>query len=274
MLAFDFDYYLPDTVKEATEIYNQLQSQGKKPFYYAGGTEILSMGRVFNIKPDAVIDIKKIPECRETGMDGEYLTFGSAETLHTIRESGLYPLLSLAAGRIADHTIQCKLTLGGNLAGTIIYHETLLPFLLADGIVTIANSKGLRQEPISKSFSPGKGLLPGDLILKVKIEKKFAEIPYAHIKKTKIEKIGYPLISLSALNANGTMRLASSGLCMYPFRFKDAAINTSEPAGNIAMELSHSAPATVLDDQEGTAGYRRFIFTKTVEKMINEFRVG
>ena len=63
-------------------------------------------------------------------------SLGAALTLTTIRA-----LLSLAAGRIADHTIQCKLTLGGNLAGTIHYHETLLPLLLADAVIHIAGPK-------------------------------------------------------------------------------------------------------------------------------------
>jgi hypothetical protein len=30
MLPFDFDYYLPDTLKEATEIYGSLHKDGKK----------------------------------------------------------------------------------------------------------------------------------------------------------------------------------------------------------------------------------------------------
>ena len=130
MLAFDFDYYLPDTLQEATDVFDSVQKQGNMPLYYGGGTEIISMARVGNVTPHAVIDVKKIPECRNMGTDGAALVFGSARTLREIQDSGLFPLLGLAGGRIADHTIQCKLTLGGNLAGTIRYHEALLPLLL------------------------------------------------------------------------------------------------------------------------------------------------
>ena len=116
MIPCDFDYYLPDTWQEAVDIFHSLKAEGKNPLYYGGGTKIISMARVSSIRPDAVIDIKKIPECQSFGTDGSKLFFGAALTLTTIRESGLYPLLSHAAGRIADHTVQCKLTLGGNLA--------------------------------------------------------------------------------------------------------------------------------------------------------------
>ena len=78
MLAYDFDYYLPDSLQEAMDIYTFVQDQGKKPFYYGGGTEIISMSRVFNIRADAVIDIKNIPDCRGIGMDGSRLIFGAA----------------------------------------------------------------------------------------------------------------------------------------------------------------------------------------------------
>jgi CO/xanthine dehydrogenase FAD-binding subunit len=272
MLAFNFDYYLPDTLQEAVDIYASVQQEGKTPLYYGGGTEIISMGRVFNVIPDAVIDIKKIPECCGLGTDGIQFEFGSAVTLSAIYESGIFPLLGLAAGRIADHTVQCKLTLGGNLAGTIHYHETLLPLMLADSTIHIASPQGVRQAAIVDVLSSGKKLAPGECIIKVSLNQEYASYPYAHIKKSKAEKIGYPLISLSALNVNGILRLAASGLCAYPFRFNDIPIDNDQPAYEITQQLQQSIPDAVLDDIEGSPGYRLFCFQKTVEKIIKGFR--
>lgn len=213
MLAYDFDYYLPDTLQEAADIYAAIQNQGKKPYYYGGGTEIISISRVFNLKPDAVIDIKNIPDCSGIGTDGSKLIFGAASTLSAIQETDLFPLLSLAASRIADHTTQCKLTLGGNLAGTIIYHETLMPLLLADATIDIVGPNEAMSVPISEVLSHGRKLVSGDLIVKVSLDKKISELPYFHIKKSKTEKIGYPLVSLCAVYSDRMLRLASSGLC-------------------------------------------------------------
>jgi CO/xanthine dehydrogenase FAD-binding subunit len=157
MIAFDFDYYLPDTLQEATSLYLSLQSAGKKPLYYGGGTEIISMARLDSIQPGAVIHIKKIPELREIGLNGTRIIFGAALTLDEVARSGLFPLLGLAAGRIADHTIQLKLTLGGNLAGTIIYHETMLPLLLADAAISRRTEYFINKSALS--YLPYYGML-------------------------------------------------------------------------------------------------------------------
>jgi CO/xanthine dehydrogenase FAD-binding subunit len=184
----------------------------------------------------------------------------------------MYPLLSLAAGRIADHTIQCKLTLGGNLAGTIHYHETLLPLLLANATIHIANAQGIRQVPICDILNMGRKLNAGELILMVNLEKRYTAYPFAHIKKTKSEKIGYPLVSIAALNMDGMLRLAVSALCSFPFRFNDSPMADTRPVMGIIKDFVTELPEPILNDLEGSPGYRQFIFEKTVEKIIMELR--
>jgi CO/xanthine dehydrogenase FAD-binding subunit len=262
MLAADFDYYLPDTLKEATDIYASLHREGKRPYYYGGGTEIISMARVHNLKPDAVIDIKKIPECRGIGTDGKKLVFGAAVTLSVIFESGLFPLLGLAGGRIADHTIQ----------DTIIYHETLLPLLLTDSMMYIASPGGNREVPISDVLARDRGLRAGELIVNVSFDSKYAACPYAHIKKSKTEKIGYPLVSLCALLCGGMMRTAASGVCSYPFRFCDLVLSDRSSTAGLADQLIRQIPAPVLDDLSGSAEYRMFVLKKTLENIIQKFK--
>jgi len=131
VIAHDFEYYKPEFLEEALEIYRVLESEGKKPVYYGGGTEIITMARVNNFFTKAVIDIKGIPECRKMEFEGDQLVIGAGVTLTDIGESGLFPMLGAAGGRIADHSVQGKITLGGNIAGTIIYHEAILPLLHA-----------------------------------------------------------------------------------------------------------------------------------------------
>jgi CO/xanthine dehydrogenase FAD-binding subunit len=272
MIPFDFDYYLPDSLKEATDIFGALQREGKNPIYYAGGTEIISMARVFNIRPGAVIDIKKIPECTGMGTDGERLSFGAAVTMSDIYEANYFPLLGLAAGRIADHTVQVRLTLGGNLAGTIIYHETMLPLMLADAAVYISSPAGDREVPIKEALSNGKALSPGELIVRVSVDKQYASMPCSHVKKSRSEKIGYPVVSLSAIYIDGDMRSAVSGLVSYPYRFNDLSLKNKYSAASLAQRLLREAPSPVIDDVYGSAGYREFVFEKTAENMIINFR--
>ncbi len=132
MIPFDFEYYKPDTIEDAIQLFNKLELDGKKPIYYGGGTEFISMARMYNKYTGAVIDVKGIPECNVFEFKNDNLIIGSAVTLTKIAEENPFPLLSLTVKRIADHTIQDKITLGGNLMGTIIYKEAILPLLLSN----------------------------------------------------------------------------------------------------------------------------------------------
>lgn len=271
MIPFDFEYYAPETVEEATGIYGALQNEGKNPMYYGGGTEIISMARVGNIFPGAVIDIKKIPECRTMGTDGGSLVLGSAVTLSEIVESRLFPALALAAGRVADHTVQVKVTLGGNIAGTIYYHEAMLPLMISGCVLHIAFPGGRRDVLIADALSREKRLAPGELIVSFRLNKDFTVLPHAHIKRVKIEKTGYPLVTLSAVNADGVMRLSVSGLFDYPFRFADLPLACGHSPAALAEQLLAQVPNPVLDNVSGSAKYREFMFKKTAENIIAYF---
>lgn len=128
MISFDFEYYKPDTIEEAVKIFQDLDSQGKEPLYYSGGTEIITLGRLNQLFTKAVIDLKGIPECNGLEMKNNQLILGSALTLTKIVETNPFPLLTKSAGRIADHTTRGKITLGGNICGSFIYREAVLLF--------------------------------------------------------------------------------------------------------------------------------------------------
>ncbi|MDV2583678.1 FAD binding domain-containing protein, partial [Alkalibacillus haloalkaliphilus] len=63
MISFDFEYYKPTSINEATQLFQSLVEQGKEPIYFSGGTEVITLGRINQIQTDAVIDFKGIPEC-------------------------------------------------------------------------------------------------------------------------------------------------------------------------------------------------------------------
>jgi CO/xanthine dehydrogenase FAD-binding subunit len=126
IIPFDFAYYRPDTIAEAIQLYRDLDARGKQPLYYGGGSEII--------------------------------------TLANISESDFYPLMSKACSRIADHTMQCKITLAGNICGTIIYKEALLPLLLSECTVIVASGKKLRPRPITEVFNENLRLSQGELL--------------------------------------------------------------------------------------------------------------
>lgn len=273
MIPYDFAYTRPDTLSEAYAAFLKLQANKMAPVYYAGGSEIITMSRTGSMQPGAVIDIKSIPECTSITQDETGLHIGSACTLTQIKESNFFPLLTVTAGRIADHTNQCRITLGGNLCGSILYRETSLPLLLADASLTILGSQGLQTVPFQSVFTGQMQLNPGELAVQVHIPVTMLKLPHFHVKRTANEKIDYPLVTMAALLTDRFVRIAFSGICAYPFRSPEieAVVNTTSLSSALRAEQAVSLlPAPVYQDIEGSSEYRKFVFQNTLEALIQE----
>lgn len=273
MIPFDFIYCHPNTLQEAYEAFCGLAAEGKNPVYYAGGSEIITMCRANSIRPGAVIDIKTIPECLCLYENQEGLSIGSACTLNQIKQSNFFPLLSLCCGRIADHTNQCRITLGGNLCGTIVYRETSLPFLLSDAEVKLFGKEGFRTVSFQNVFDGRMRPGAGELVVQLSVPRWALTAPHYHVKHTGSEKIDYPLVSMAAMQKDGKFRVAFSGVCARPFRcttmetvLNDRTISVEERAQKAAELI----PEPVKDDAEGSREYSLFIFKNTVQTLLEE----
>lgn len=277
MIPYDFMYLRPNTLKEAVDIYTRLQSEGKHPVYYAGGSEIISMSRVGAIQPGAVIDIKSIPECMLLSVDDQRLHIGSVCTLNQISQSRLFPLLAHSCGRIADHTNQCRITLGGNLCGTIMYRETSLPLLLSDAEITIYGPDGEQTAPFQSLFDGRMLLKPGEIIVQVHVPVWALTARYVHIKKTAHEKIDYPLVSMAAMQKDHHWRLAFSGLCSYPFRSEPIETVLNDRAKTCRERAEMAAgllPEAAYSDVEGSGEYRLFVLKNTLQELLEDWENG
>lgn len=264
MIPFDFDYYRPDTVHEASQLFAHLDSGQKDPLYFGGGTEIITFARNQSIHTKAVIDLKAIPECHAMDFSGGRLIIGACVSLTRVADSGLFPLLGKSCTGIADHTAQGKITIGGNVCGRIIYHEALLPLLLTDCTVVTASQHGLRQVPIWRIFDKQLRLSRGEFIVRFIIDKSYLQLPYIHVKRTRIAKIDYPLVSMAAINTDGRIRVAFSGLCSFPFRSPELEEDLNEEDLPYAARVRNAIaniPAPLLNNQAGTPEYRRFVLS-------------
>lgn len=268
MIPFDFEYYQPASIAEAVQLYNDLQQNGKAPMYYGGGTEIITMARNSSIKTQAVIDIKQIPECQQLETKGQSLIIGAAVTLTAIAEANPFPLLTQAGSRVADHSVQNKITLGGNVCGTIIYREAVLPLLLADSEVCISGINESRTESIHTVFDQQMRLNNGELVVQFKIPLEYTSLPHWHVKKTKLEKIDYPLITLCALKKDGDIRIALSGACSFPFRGRAMEKALNQPGEDLSKRVDQALqqlPGPLQDTVAGSSDYRRFVLGNLLE---------
>ncbi|MFK9090450.1 FAD binding domain-containing protein [Bacillus salipaludis] len=262
MLPFDFDYYRPETLNEAVELFQYLDQQGKQPMFFSGGTELITLGRIDLAYTEAVIDIKEIAECRMMQESGDLVLLGSALSLTTIEEANLFPLLTKTASEVADHTARGKITLGGNICARIFYREAVLPFLLADSQVLLIGPKGKRIVPINEIFHEQLGLENDEFLVQIATENRFIRAPFFSVKRRQQWETGYPLLTIAALKMNQQVRVGISGLCPFPFRSKEveAAFNNRGQSAEARVTGAIAVlPQPILDDVEGSAEYRLFV---------------
>ncbi|ATA58855.1 xanthine dehydrogenase [Geobacillus stearothermophilus] len=273
MVLFDFAYYRPSSIAEATALFAALERDGKRPLYYGGGTEIITLSRLNLVRTAAVIDVKHIPECRMLEMSGDSLVLGAALSLTELEEANPFPLLTKAAKEIADRTARNQITLGGNICGQIFYRETVLPLLVAEADVVIAGPDGVRQHRFHELFHRQLQLGRGEFVVQLKVDRTAAALPHFHRKRRKQGEVGYPLVTIAALKKDGTVRAALSGVCPFPFRSAEveAHVNDrSRPVGERIQAAVDAFPRPILHDIEGSADYRLFVAAQLLEDMLRE----
>jgi CO/xanthine dehydrogenase FAD-binding subunit len=271
MLPFDFDYFKPASLKEAVDLYQYIDQQGKQPIFFSGGTELITLGRIDLAFTDAVIDIKDISECKVMQESGDHLLLGSTLSLTKIEEANLFPLLSKTASEVADHTARGKITLGGNICARIFYREAVLPFLLSDSRVLIIGPEGEKMVPINEIFQKQLLLKKGEFLVQLATEKRFITAPFVSFKRRQQWETGYPLITIAALKIEQEVRIAVSGMCPFPFRSREleAALNNRElPLESRIDEAMGNLPNPILDDVEGSAKYRLFVLRNLLKDVL------
>lgn len=274
MLAFDFDYFKPNTIQEAVELFQTLDRQGKQPMYFSGGTELITLGRLNLANTEAVIDLKEIHALHDARWFHEELVLGSALSLTRVAEMNFFPLLTQVAVGIADHTARGKITLGGNVCAQIFYREAALPFLLGNSEVVIAKPEGLRRAPFYELFSEQLQLEKGEFLVQLIADRKLIDAPFLAIKRRQQWETGYPLLSMAAVKIDGMIRLAISGLCSYPFRANKAEVflnNSLLPIEERIRLALGVLPAQILNDVEGSADYRLFVLRNLFEDVFVHF---
>ncbi len=273
MIPFNFAYLKAEKLEEAVGAYDSCLNDGLTPFYYGGGTEIVTFARDSKLKPGAVIDIKGIPECVELRADKNSLVFGAGIPLNKLKAGESYPLLERVASGIADHTVRNRLTLGGNIAGQLPYRETVLPLLVCGAEAMVAGPQGNRTVPINELFDKRLRLEKGELLVQLRVPRPAAEAPWHHVRREKGTRTDYPIVSVSLARIDGRLRMAASGVCNFPFRsdeIDETLSDTNRTAEKRAQRALEQLPSGVRSDQRASAEYRSHLFVQAVVESITK----
>ncbi len=275
------DIYRPLTFDEAVAAFSDEPSM----LPIAGGTDISVQMRAGKFAGAHLLDLSGVLP-RSISADGGFIEIGAGATMDEIADSGplrsVCPALCQAARKVGAWPIQCRATLGGNLANASPAADTAPPLLVADALVVAAGQGGLRNIEAEDFFAgPGENTLkPGELIHSIRLP---VTDPPSFSRFTKLGWQREQIISVVSLSIS--LHLNDQGLVTKAAAALGAVAATPKRAPSVeAVLVGHSLdPAAIsraveavqnditpIDDIRAPAWYRRVAAATLVERMLEE----
>lgn len=149
----DFEYRLPETLDEAVALLAESEESGTDAKILAGGQSLLPMMAYRVVRPDILVDLRKIPDLDRITI-GTTINLGARVTWATIerdeRLKTAHPLLQEMVRNIAHHQIRTRGTAGGSLAHADPAAEFPAVAISCGAHVNVIGSSGSRTVPIDE----------------------------------------------------------------------------------------------------------------------------
>jgi CO/xanthine dehydrogenase FAD-binding subunit len=158
------DFFRPDNWQEALEI--KAAYPVARPIL--GGTDIMVELNFDHDRPEAVVDLTRIPELREWGPENGLLRIGAGVTYTRIIEElgDRLPGLAMASRTVGSPQIRNRGTVGGNLGTASPAGDGLPPLYASDAEVEVSSTGGTRRVPVTEFITgPKRNLLRSDELI-------------------------------------------------------------------------------------------------------------
>ncbi|MEU9361869.1 FAD binding domain-containing protein [Streptomyces sp. NPDC048301] len=204
-----FAYHQPTSVGEAIAL---LDSYGGTARVLAGGQSLIPRLNRRSVRPDAVVDIGRLPGMRYSDGEGGGLRIGALTTHHDLETADRLPpgfsVVSETARLIGYPPVRYRGTLIGSLAHADPRAEWCLLTVLLGAVVTARGTHGTRTLPVQELFAgDGRTVLAHDeLLTDVYLPR---PEPTAVLSETAFQDGGLPLVA-----AGAAVRLGPDGLAV------------------------------------------------------------
>jgi carbon-monoxide dehydrogenase medium subunit len=209
-----FDYASPDRLTDALAILAaggspaDAPSPTTRPRPLAGGTDLIIRLRDGSIRPDLVVDVKRIADLDDgIAVTGGRLVIGGRAVMTDIAAHPLvrsrFTALAEAASVVGSVQIRNRATLAGNIANASPAADTVPSLLVFDATIVVRGAAGERRIAADDVFvrSGVTPLRPDELITAIELPLRGDPVGSAHQRRTR--RRGHELASESASRAVG-----------------------------------------------------------------------
>ena len=267
------DVLTPRSLEEALEF--RVEHPVATPV--AGGTDLMVDVNARRIRPKALIDLSRVEELQSWRRDDGLVFVGAGMTFARIaRELTAFRPLVEAALSVASPQIRNRATIGGNLATASPAGDSI-PVLAVYGADVVAASAGTgtRRIPLGEFLVGPKhtSLAPDELIVGVEWEPVKGHGSFAKIGRRNAMVIAVASVCLQVDEERHAIRLALGSVGPTVLRAARAEefaqeLDWSDPATLAEFGRLAAAEARPIDDQRGSAAYRRHVVAVLARRVL------
>ena len=168
------NYQAPTTVDDAVKLLAGASGIAK---ILSGGTDLLVQLKSGRLKPDLIIDTKRIPGLIGIREEGDAWVIGAATPGVMLSEhkqlEHAFPGVVEGVDLIGSMQIQGRCSLAGNLCNASPAADSVPPLITARGIAIVAGPNGRREVPVEKIVTgPGQtSLAKGEFVVEFRLPK-------------------------------------------------------------------------------------------------------
>ncbi len=261
------DYLAPVTADEAVKA---LGAAGARPL--AGGTDLLVQLRAGRVRPDVIVDLKRVAGAVGIREEGGGFVIGAATSGAAIGEHAAlvkaWPGVVEATNLIGSTQVQGRATLAGNLCNASPAADSVPAMIAARAVCVIVGPSGRREAPVEDiCTAPGRtSLSPGEFVLEIRLPPRPARASDAYLRliprtEMDIAVVGAGVsltldgagviteahVSLGAV-APTALLVAEAGAALVGSKLDEAALARLDAAARAACRP--------ISDKRGTAEYR------------------
>lgn len=238
----------------------------------AGGTDLLVQLRSGVLRPELIVDIKKIPEVRAVSAENGGFRIGAAVSGAELGEHPevpkVWPGLLEAFDLIGSTQIQGRASLGGNLCNGSPAADSIPAMIVARAVCLIAGPGGTREANVEDIvIGPGQtSLAKGEFVVSISLAKRPANSGDAYLRFIPRTEMDIAVVGAGVnltLDGSGTCidaRVSLGAVAPTPLLVQDCAdalIGTKlDDAAMANLAAAASAACNPINDKRGTIEYR------------------
>lgn len=278
----DFEYEAPTSLADAVQLFAKHNGSARA---LAGGTDLIDHVRTGRLKPDIVVDIKKIPELQCLELTTAGLRLGAAVPCYQVyghqQLAADYAALADSCRIIGGTQIQSRASIGGNLCNSGPAADTTPSLIALQATVVITGATGTREIPVEDFCTgPGKNVLqPGEFIVELKFPARPAHSGSHYRRFIPRNEMDIAVVGVAAsvtLDDSGEKiveaRLAVGAVAPTPLFAKEAGdLLAGQTINDELLAKAANAVRTIatpIDDMRGTVEFRKHVTGVLAERVL------